>query len=317
MLKNKRKSSSGANWMDTYGDMVTLLLCFFVLLFAMSTLDQQKWEMIVKSFNPDAIPEITIEKGNDGPIVDPMPQDDLSMDQLEVEQSIEELFQDLQEYIQQQGAQESISATKGEGFVFLSLNDAVFFNGDSYVLREDGKAVLIDVGTILGKASNAIDELRVLGHTAQAQEHVRNAPMTDRMLSTNRANAVLTYLQTVEGFTLDPARMLSIGYGQWRPISPNTDELRYKNRRVEFIITGKNVEDNMSDSIVKYYTTSETTPPPGSFDSILPILEHHYDTGANGAADTPTAPAPEPPEVPGEGGHSEDALTPAASITPH
>ena len=32
----------GANWMDTYGDMVTLLLCFFVLLYSMSTIDQER-----------------------------------------------------------------------------------------------------------------------------------------------------------------------------------------------------------------------------------------------------------------------------------
>ena len=40
--------------MDTYGDMVTLLLCFFVLLYSISTVDQMKWELIVKSFNPNA-----------------------------------------------------------------------------------------------------------------------------------------------------------------------------------------------------------------------------------------------------------------------
>lgn len=54
----KRKKSSGggggANWMDTYGDLVTLLLCFFVLLYSISTVDQAKWVQIVKSFNPDA-----------------------------------------------------------------------------------------------------------------------------------------------------------------------------------------------------------------------------------------------------------------------
>ena len=52
--KNKKSGSGGANWMDTYGDMVTLLLCFFVLLYSMSSIDSEKWELLVKSFNPDA-----------------------------------------------------------------------------------------------------------------------------------------------------------------------------------------------------------------------------------------------------------------------
>ena len=54
MKKRQPAAEGGANWMDTYGDMVTLLLCFFVLLYSISSVDQQKWEIIVKSFNPGA-----------------------------------------------------------------------------------------------------------------------------------------------------------------------------------------------------------------------------------------------------------------------
>ena len=53
----RRKKGGGGgedcgSWMDTYGDMVTLLLCFFVMLYSMSNLDQQKWEVFVKSIFP-------------------------------------------------------------------------------------------------------------------------------------------------------------------------------------------------------------------------------------------------------------------------
>ncbi len=256
--------------MDTYGDMVTLLLCFFVLLYSMSTLDQQKWIQLVQSFNPDAIPEVTSMQGNNGQIADPVGAPQNNDQQEEIDQSIDELFEALQNYVEQQNAQENITVSRGDGFVFLSLNDAVFFNGDSYFLLDAGKTVLNDVGAMFAKATDAIDELRVLGHTAQARPDAPNDPWTDRTLASNRANVVLVYLQTeVPGFDLDPARMLSIGYGQHRPISSNeTGELRAKNRRVEFIITGKNVEDIMEDSIMQYYTTSETAPPPGVFSDL-------------------------------------------------
>ena len=42
-IKKKSSGGGGANWMDTYGDMVTLLLCFFVLLYSMSSIDEAKW----------------------------------------------------------------------------------------------------------------------------------------------------------------------------------------------------------------------------------------------------------------------------------
>jgi chemotaxis protein MotB len=255
----KKKSSGGANWMDTYGDMVTLLLCFFVLLYSMSTLDQQKWTALVRSFNPDAIPEVTETTGNNGPVAEPTdPSSEL--DAQDVKASIEKLYQDIQDYINQQGAQNNVSVTKGDGYVFISLNNTVFFNGDSYVLREEGKHVLNDLGAIFGHVSASIDEVRILGHTAQATANDLNDPTVDRFLASNRAAVVLVYLQEMN--ILDPARLISVGYGQWRPISSNdTSQTRAKNRRVEIIITGKNVENKLGDSITQYYTVSGTTPP--------------------------------------------------------
>ena len=49
MSKKNRPTDSGGNWMDTYGDMVTLLLTFFIMLYSMSNLDAQKWSIFVKS----------------------------------------------------------------------------------------------------------------------------------------------------------------------------------------------------------------------------------------------------------------------------
>ena len=54
-MKRKKKSVGGADWMATYGDFVTLLLCFFVMLYSMSSVDSQRWIALVQSFNPDAV----------------------------------------------------------------------------------------------------------------------------------------------------------------------------------------------------------------------------------------------------------------------
>lgn len=262
----KHSSSGGANWMDTYGDMVTLLLCFFVLLYSMSTIDQQKWVQLVQSFNPDAIHEMTENSGNNGQIADPTNpvdpgQKDLNViSQKQVDEALEQLYLDLQLYVSQQGAAENIAVTKGGGYVFISFNDAVFFDGDSYVLRKDGEEVLADVGELLEKAAPAIDELRVLGHTAQGDPNKPNNPSTDRFLSSNRATVVLVYLQQMN--ILDPARMISMGYGQFRPVAENdTREGRAKNRRVELIVTGLDVASELGDGIEQYYTSRGTQAP--------------------------------------------------------
>ena len=90
----------------------------------------------------------------------------------------------------------------------------------------------------------------------------------DRFLASNRATAVTCYVQA--NSDVDPARLIVEGYGQWRPISSNeTAESRAKNRRVEMVISGLNVEDLMGSSIQEYYTTSGQEKP-GDFNMGTP-----------------------------------------------
>ena len=55
-MKRRGGGPEGGSWMDTYGDMVTLLLTFFVLLYSMSTLDAAKWDVFVRSIFPNGRP---------------------------------------------------------------------------------------------------------------------------------------------------------------------------------------------------------------------------------------------------------------------
>ena len=241
-MKKKRGGGGGANWMDTYGDMVTLLLCFFVMLYSMSNMDKEKWIALVESFNPDAITEynpggheISNEKTQE-----------------QVDADIESLFQAMQQYVQQEGLSSQISITKGSGYVFVSFDDTVFFNGDSYELLDAGKRILDQVAASIAEASDSIDEIRVLGHTAQADPKEPNTPVVDRFLATNRAAVVTVYLQ--EKNIIDPARLVSVGYGQWRPVADNqTSEGRAENRRVELVVTGMNLDSGIDD-ISQYYS---------------------------------------------------------------
>lgn len=251
----KRKKGGGANWQDTYGDMVTLLLCFFVLLYSMSTLDQQKWEILIRSLNPDAITSVDANVGNDGPSADPPSgtSDDPPMEQQEIDDNIEELYQQLKAYVEAHENAANISVTKGEGHVFVAFNDAIFFDGDSSYLRKESQPVLDFVAGAVSEASEAIDELRIIGNTARVAIDEPNDVYKDRMLAVQRASEVLIYLQLNPVMTLDPGRMVAVGFGEWRPVGDNaTAEGRAENRRVEMIVTGKNLEQEL-DSVGTYY----------------------------------------------------------------
>lgn len=257
-MMKKKKSPGGANWMDTYGDMVTLLLCFFVLLYAISSIDEVKWLALVKSFNPDAIEQITETPGDDGPAAEPtdgagmepgaVPE---AISQEEIDGAMDMLYEKLKDYAEQSDSAQSIEVIQGDGYVFISFENAVIFDGNSYVLKEQGEKVLGDISLIFNEVTKYIDEIRVMGHTAQASPERRNRPMEDRMLSSERAAMATFFIQ--EHCSLDPARILSVGYGQHRPIAPNDGEAnRSHNRRVEITVTGRNVLDELSDSLVRY-----------------------------------------------------------------
>lgn len=262
-MRKKKSGGGGASWMDTYGDMVTLLLCFFVLLYSMSSISEEKFKALVMSFNPDAAQTVTQTSGNDGPNADPNEEDGtgLGLSPAQIDQNMENLYEEMSTYIQGLGMGGSVSVTQGEGKVFITFDQSVFFDGDDWQLRDESLPILEHVGQMISSAADSIDEVRVLGHTAQANPDRPNSIITDRMLSAQRAANALAYIQ--EHCTLDPARMISEGYGQWRPIATNdTPEGRAKNRRVEIIISSRDMgDDELQDSVQEYYTERGTEPP--------------------------------------------------------
>ena len=254
MKRNKKSGGGGANWMDTYGDMVTLLLCFFVMLYSMSRVDESKWIALVQSFNPDYAVDEPSQIVVPGEIAnEPVTGLPSALTQDQVEAALEELYVSMSEYAASAGLQDMVSLSKGSGYVFISFDDTIFFDGDSYVLKDGGKAILDQIAVPLAEASESINEIRVLGHTAQASPDRPNYVDVDRVLSSDRATVVTIYLQ--EKNIIDPARLVSVGYGQWRPIASNdTAETRAQNRRVELIISGIQPDSTEGDSLEQYYT---------------------------------------------------------------
>lgn len=263
-IKKKKSGGGGANWMDTYGDMVTLLLCFFVLLYSMCTISEENWRAIVLSFNPNAVqdPRQTFVGVDSGPSADPEQSGNLviteemsaaqkAQAQEEIESALMALYQTMKDYAESSGAAQSIEVTKGDGYVFVSFNDAVFFDGNKYDLRPDGQAVLQVVSDALSVASEYIDEVDIMGHTAQASPNYANPVNSDRFLASNRATIAAVYIQ--EHSSVPASRIVVKSFGQWRPVADNdTEEERRKNRRVELMVTGKDLFNELGDSLEQY-----------------------------------------------------------------
>ena len=255
MKKMQKKKAAGGNWMDTYGDMVTLLLCFFVLLYSISTVDTVKWKNFVKSLNPDAEDVTQIVQDTDIPPGDedvPGNTDDIPDSEMErINADFNQLYEMLEKLaIDSDG---DIVVTHGIDFVFVMFQDKVFFDGDSHYIRPDGRKVLDRFAKIIDPLSKSIKEMQIMGHTTQALPNKKNPIESDRTLSAMRAAKVTIYLQS-KGI-IAASKLVSLGYGQHHPVASfETEPERMKNRRVEIMITKKG---GVVKSIDDYYAEVE------------------------------------------------------------
>ena len=258
----RRKSSGGdgggdgANWMDTYGDLVTLLLTFFVLLFSFSTIDAQKWEALVGSFtgiSPIGIDPISPEIVVTDPIPRPsgmMPtiqaqaedDDDTNIDPDEAQaeadamelEELREIYAIMSGFIADGGLDAEIELIEDEYLVRTILNEEVLFNTAD-------ATVLVSAYPILDAVIEMLKQVEALYSMVTVEGHADIRPISTAQYPSNwhisayRAVNVLGYLR-VNG-DLDPKRLSAVGYGEEQPIAPNdTPEGMARNRRVEFVV---------------------------------------------------------------------------------
>lgn len=236
-MARKKKSDSGgggASWMETYSDMVTLLLTFFIMLYAMSTIDAQKYASIVESFtkqmNPAAYQKLEeLSEAEDSPSSAPETISE------EDEGDLDQLYTMLRHYIDENNLEGQVELQKSEEYVFIRFSDSVTFRGYSDILEIKGREIMDVLADGLKIVDKYVEEVIIAGHTAEVEYDKTDI---DRSLSTDRANVVLRYLENKE--VISPAKYLAIGYGLYSPIADNsTPEGRAKNRRVEIYISRK------------------------------------------------------------------------------
>ena len=283
---SRRKKGGGGedcgSWMDTYGDMVTLLLCFFVMLYSMSSLDQQKWEVFVKSIFPSSGETEQIAINQDISEAEYDVSGNMEFDEsVSDPENPEELYIALMEALSSSGI-EGVSISREDGYTFLVFENQAFFEGDKSDLTSEAVMILDILCNVVQQYEASIAQINIMGHTAQARADRANNARTDRVLSAMRSAEVAAYIQNKN--IIDPSKLVGLSYGQYRSVSENdTSEGRAKNRRVEFLIIDSDADiKSMND----YYDELTNSINAGS---VLVTGEEAFDTvGATseGAAST-------------------------------
>jgi len=230
--------------MDTYGDLVTLLLCFFVLLFSFSTIDSRKWEALVGAFAGEtmvAIPVLSPAMALEKPIaLEPQTgetSDDSQRNTATVDiEALMSLAAAIGTFIQENQLEGQVEiATDYENFVLIiRFADAVLFDSGNDVLRPEAMQTLNLLVEALTQNLQYIELIRIEGHTDNLP--IRTAKFDSNWeLSVFRAVRTLRYL--IDSGRIEPNKLSAVGYGEHRPIrTNNTAEGRASNRRVDFVI---------------------------------------------------------------------------------
>ncbi|MFT9498224.1 OmpA family protein [Anaerosolibacter sp.] len=230
------ESKTGApEWMSTYGDMVTLLLTFFVLLFSMSEIDAQKFKSIISSFQGGTG---VLESGTGVQSIEYINNSstniEVDAEQMEVE-SLTKLQELMESYIKQTNMEDKIlMAIETKGLI-IRFKDNVLFDSGSAEVKKNAEPTLSFIADILKREEFANKSIRVEGHTDSDPIIMSKKFPTNWELSVTRASNVVRFL--IEQTLIDPDRLSAAGYGQYKPISSNnTEEGKSKNRRVDVVV---------------------------------------------------------------------------------
>lgn len=246
-----------APWMATFSDLMNLLLCFFVLLFSMSTVDAEKFEQVAASLansfsvlqgGGSAIGEgILISSG-----VSQLSELDsyfTSMGKSEEGETTKEeqqkndyesaalaesekMSEEIEQMLNESGIKEEVDMDFNSHYVLLTLNGALLFDSGKAEIKQEAISLIDKIGLIIQKYEDRVIEIE--GHTDNVPIH-NSQYRNNNELSSERALAVLEYLIEEKG--IDPVKLKASGRGEYVPIADNTtEEGRARNRRVEFKI---------------------------------------------------------------------------------
>ncbi len=254
-------------WQGTFGDLMNLLLCFFVLLFSMANMDAAKFEEIAASFSSafgifsggemaigkgaligDGVSQLTelssyvtsmglAQSGEDSDAEEDAVGEKEEKELLEAAEEAQleasqELAEKIQEALEEGDIENEVSLNYTSQYVQLTINGSLLFASGSAQVQESAYPVLDKVGAVL--SSYAGGTIEIEGHTDNVPIHTSQFANNDE-LSDARALSVFYYIISVTD--LDPANIKHSGRGEYQPVADNTTaEGRAKNRRVEIRI---------------------------------------------------------------------------------
>ncbi|MBT8138497.1 MAG: flagellar motor protein MotD [Gammaproteobacteria bacterium] len=233
-------------WLVSYADFMTLLMAFFVVMYSISQVSEQKYRVLSETFSQafnapverenlllDGEPQHSFTKtpiDMQGKALEDRPGNDAN----EVPATLTRIAEELEQRFESLIDNELVTVTGDERWLQIALPSAVLFDSGGAQLGEPAQAIIEEIAATLAPHDNVV---RVEGFTDNLP--IKTAAFQSNWeLSAARAAAVVRRLQDSG---IAPGRLAAVGYGAHQPAhSNNSAEGRSKNRRIVLMVSTQN-----------------------------------------------------------------------------
>lgn len=249
-MARKRREEEHENherWLVSYADFITLLFAFFVVMYAISSVNEGKYKVLSNALN-NAFKNITAQSGGQ-PIaviqgapplpVRPVAKPDKLVDQKKSEQrsKMKNVADDIRNTLQPLIAQGKVRLLETSRGVTIEINDSILFSPGQASLQPASISAMRAIASVLAASDFPIT---IEGHTD-------NIPIATAQFPSNWELSALratTVLRLFNDSGVGAERLTAIGYGETRPVETNTTpEGRARNRRVSILIDSNRPEE--------------------------------------------------------------------------
>lgn len=256
--KHHEEHENHEQWAIPYGDLVTLLLAFFVVMYSISSVNEGKYRIVSDSLNAAFRGQPTtfdpIQVGTPAATTTAAPV--VQLPEQVTAMALRQLMKEAEEAMRPLIAQGMVDVSEEGGVFEISIRSDILFTSGSAALSTTAQQVIRMLGAVLvGFPVN----IRVEGHTDNVPINGGLYP-SNWELSAARAASVV-HLLTESG--VPPDRLAVIAYGEFRPVVPNaTPDGRNTNRRVVLSIAAQEEGKQATTQDAGTAVAAQVAPPP-------------------------------------------------------
>ncbi|WP_394809005.1 flagellar motor protein MotD [Nitrosomonas sp.] len=257
--KHEEHADNHERWLVSYADFITLLFAFFIVMYAVSSVNEGKYRVLSSSLvsafkndNPSSLAPshstefspISIQQSNESDSIKLI--DNLSFQKAKKQEKMKSMAKNILHALEPLVKDGQVRVTQSSLGITVEINASVLFSPGQAKLADNSSLTLQAVAQVIKGHEH---EIHVEGHTDNLPIQTENFPSNWELSSARASSVIRLFIEN----GVEAHRLTAIGYGENRAIETNeTPEGRKRNRRVTVMILSPDPDKITEIPIVEY-----------------------------------------------------------------